>query len=72
VHETEEKLTKLREGYRAVCEVVEEKLGIPARILDGRGGIEEVADAAMRELDAIGIAGSRKSEDGSPGGEADG
>ena len=71
VHETEEKLTQLREGYRTVCEVVEGKLGIPARILDGRGGIEEVADAALRELEKIGIGGSRKPDDAPPGGQID-
>jgi len=53
VHETEEKLTKLRDGYRTVCEVVAEEWQIPARTLAGGGGIEEVTDAAMRELEAV-------------------
>jgi thymidylate kinase len=50
VHETEEKLSRLREGYRMVCRVLDEELGVPARTLDGRGTIEEVADAAVGEL----------------------
>ncbi|MCK5651704.1 MAG: hypothetical protein KAJ42_10020, partial [Gemmatimonadetes bacterium] len=50
VHETEEKLGRLREGYRMVCRVLEEQLGVPARTLDGRGTIAEVADVAVREL----------------------
>ncbi len=53
VHETEEKLAKLREGYRTVCEVVESEWQIPARTLTGGGGIEAVTAAAMRELEAI-------------------
>ena len=53
MHETEEKLTKLREGYRTVCEVLEKELRIPAKILDGSLGIEEVADAALQELGAL-------------------
>ncbi len=55
VHETEEKLGRLREGYRMVCRVLEEQLGVPARILDGRGTIEEVADTAVSELSRMNV-----------------
>jgi 1-acyl-sn-glycerol-3-phosphate acyltransferase len=72
VHETEEKLTRLREGYRMVCDVVEGKLGIPARILDGSGSIEEVADAAVKALGEIEIPGLRSSDMMPQGGNSDG
>jgi 1-acyl-sn-glycerol-3-phosphate acyltransferase len=47
VHETEEKLAKLREGYLLVIEVVEKEFGIPTRILDGEAGLEELAASAI-------------------------
>jgi 1-acyl-sn-glycerol-3-phosphate acyltransferase len=50
VHETEEKLGRLRDGYRMVCRVVQEELGIPTRTVDGRGTVEEVATTAVIEL----------------------
>ena len=50
VHETEEKLGRLRDGYRMVCTVLERDLGCPARILDGHRPLVEVADAAIVEL----------------------
>lgn len=56
VHETEEKLTKLRDGYRTVCEVVESEWQIPARTLASCGSIEEVTAAALRELETIDVA----------------
>lgn len=53
VHETEEKLAQLREGYRTACRAVEEMWHMPTRALRG-GPVEEVAEAALRELAAIG------------------
>ena len=50
VHETKEKLGKLREGYRLVGEVVERDLGVPARALDGPLPIEAVIENALGEL----------------------
>ncbi len=34
-HESDEKLSRLREGYLMVCEISRSRLGIPVRILDG-------------------------------------
>ncbi|MDA0337664.1 MAG: 1-acyl-sn-glycerol-3-phosphate acyltransferase [bacterium] len=50
VHETEEKLARLREGYRLVCRVVAADLGAPTRALDGHRSREEVLDTAVLEI----------------------
>jgi thymidylate kinase len=50
VHETHEKLARLRDGYLSVCRIVESRLGIPAKVLDGHQGIEEVTTAALQAL----------------------
>lgn len=50
VHETEEKLGRLRDGYRMVCMVLERDLERPARALDGHRPLNEVAAAAVEEL----------------------
>lgn len=47
VHETEEKLAKLRRGYRLVCNVVQTEFGIPARILDGGAALDALAESAV-------------------------
>lgn len=47
VHETEEKLTKLREGYLLVTQVVEKEFNIPTRILDGESDIDKVTASAI-------------------------
>ena len=47
VHETEEKLAKLREGYLLVTQVVEKTFNIPTRILDGESEIDEVTASAI-------------------------
>ena len=47
VHETEEKLTKMREGYLLVIQVVEKDFNIPTRILNGELGIDKVTASAM-------------------------
>jgi 1-acyl-sn-glycerol-3-phosphate acyltransferase len=53
VHETEEKLAKLREGYLLVTHVVEKEFNMPTLILDGESEIDKVAASAIefvREL----------------------
>jgi 1-acyl-sn-glycerol-3-phosphate acyltransferase len=47
VHETEEKLAKLREGYLMVTQVVEKEFNISTRILDGESKIDEVTASAI-------------------------
>jgi len=47
VHETEEKLAKLREGYLLVTQVVEKEFNIPARILDGESEIDKLTASAI-------------------------
>lgn len=53
VHETEEKLAGLRQGYHAVCRVLEPALGVRARVLDGRRTPDELAAEALGELDRM-------------------
>ena len=55
VHETQEKLERLREGYLSVCRILEEQLGIPAGILAGHQGIEEVTAAALQAVAEMGV-----------------
>jgi 1-acyl-sn-glycerol-3-phosphate acyltransferase len=55
VHETQEKLERLREGYLSVCRILEERLGIPASVLDGHKGIEEVTEAAWQAVADLGF-----------------
>ena len=47
VHETEEKLAKLREGYLLVTQVVEKEFNVPTRILDGESEIDKVTASAI-------------------------
>ena len=47
VHETEEKLTKLRDGYRLVCDVVETEFDVQTLILDGHATIDALAESAL-------------------------
>ncbi|MGD8321510.1 MAG: 1-acyl-sn-glycerol-3-phosphate acyltransferase [Gemmatimonadota bacterium] len=59
VHETEEKLGRLRLGYRMVCRVVERDLHVPARALDGRldaGGVIAAALEELRHMDLAALA----------------
>jgi len=56
VHETEEKLGRLRGGYRMVCRVVERDLGIPARTLDGGRDAGDVLVMALEELRRMDLA----------------
>jgi thymidylate kinase len=57
VHETEEKLVRLREGYRSVCRVLEREWQIPVRTLDGHRPLEEVTASALRALKETGVVG---------------
>jgi 1-acyl-sn-glycerol-3-phosphate acyltransferase len=69
VHETEEKLAKLRGGYRMVCRVLEGELGNVARTLDGHQSMETVTDAALRELSGMDVVALRhlpELKEGSP------
>jgi len=46
IHETEEKLAKLRDAYRMVCRVVEQRYGVCVSSLEGGRNLEDVvADA---------------------------
>jgi len=47
VHETEEKLAKLREGYLLVTQLVEIEFNIPTRILDGESQSDKVTATAI-------------------------
>jgi len=44
VHETHEKLKKLRKAYLLTCKVIEEKMNVPVCILEGDNTIEETVD----------------------------
>jgi thymidylate kinase len=47
VHETEEKLARLRAGYLLVCDAVRSELHVPARILDGEAAPAAVTKGAL-------------------------
>jgi thymidylate kinase len=53
VHETEEGLGRLREGYLSVCRVMEPALGVPARVLEGDRSPEAIVAAARSELSEL-------------------
>jgi thymidylate kinase len=55
VHETEEKLGKLRAGYGLVCRVAERELGVPARVLDGHVEPGEAVARALEEIGGMGL-----------------
>jgi deoxyadenosine/deoxycytidine kinase len=55
VHETREKLEKLRAGYLSVCRFLEPDWRIPARVLDGHRAVEEVTAAAMEAVRAMAV-----------------
>jgi len=46
VHETEEKLTKLRHAYLITCKVIQRELGIPTFILAGNDTINNITGSA--------------------------
>jgi len=47
VHETEEKLAKLREGYLMVCDVVKTEFNIHTRVVDGQAEIGQLTASAI-------------------------
>ncbi|MCX6834028.1 MAG: hypothetical protein NTW07_02655, partial [candidate division Zixibacteria bacterium] len=47
VHETEEKLDRLRRAYHQVCEVVQTDWQVPTRILNGGQPLENVIEQAL-------------------------
>ena len=52
VHETADKLARLREAYLAVCSVAEERFGLPVLRLDGTRPREELAAEAADFVEA--------------------
>jgi len=48
VHETHEKLAKLREAYQKVCKVIWDRWDIPVAVIDGAQSIEGVSADAER------------------------
>ena len=48
VHETKEKLEKLKDAYRVVCEVTENKLKIPVLTINGNNSIKKITSQAMK------------------------
>jgi hypothetical protein len=61
VHETEEKLAKLREGYLMVCNSVKKEFKIPTCVLDGDSEIDKVTTSALEFVEEV---STRKSNDG--------
>ena len=59
VHETEEKLERLRAGYLSVCRFLEPDWHVPARVLDGNRGIEGVMTAAIEALKDMAVVPER-------------
>lgn len=51
VHETEEKLANLREGYLLVCDAVKTSFGIPTLILDGHSSMKSLAALALEFIE---------------------
>ncbi len=52
VHETEDKLGRLREAYLLVVEAVRERMGLPAFVLDGGRDLESVTGQARRLVES--------------------
>jgi len=50
VHESEEKLSRLREGYRIVCDVVRNDWGVPVLIVDGTRSREDILQDCLAFL----------------------
>jgi len=47
VHETSQKLSRLREAYLMVCEVIRNEWGIPVVIVDGEKSLGEVSEVSV-------------------------
>ena len=52
-HETHDTLSRLRDGYLMVCEVVQERFQLPVRVLDGRMTLEEVTDSTLQFIGEV-------------------
>lgn len=50
VHETAQKLSRLRDGYQLVCRVVEERLDRPMSVIDGQQPLDDVIAFAIGQL----------------------
>jgi thymidylate kinase len=48
VHETEEKLSKLRFAYVKTCKVIKRNLNIPTVILAGNDTLENITNSAVK------------------------
>lgn len=75
VHETEEKLVRLRDGYLSVCRALE-SMGVPARVLDGDRSRAAITTEAVRTVratlgDRLGALGDRPGAFGGAGPPAD-
>lgn len=53
VHETQEKLAKLREGYLMVCDCVKKEFNIPIRVLKGGEAIETMTTSALEFAEEV-------------------
>lgn len=53
-HETEEKLTRLREGYLMVCNIVGREFGTPVRVLKGDLDLDHMTSATLEFVAGIG------------------
>jgi len=50
VHETEEKLGRLRDGYRLVCEVIRNEWNVPVLVVNGTNSREEILEECLSFL----------------------
>ena len=53
VHETEQKLTRLRQGYLLVCDVARLDFGVATQIVDGGRELEAVQAASLSEAQRL-------------------
>ncbi|MDP8239402.1 MAG: 1-acyl-sn-glycerol-3-phosphate acyltransferase [Candidatus Hatepunaea meridiana] len=53
VHETSEKLARLREAYKMVCKVIRDRWDIPVSIIDGEESLEAVSAVAERFITEV-------------------
>ena len=53
VHETENKLGRLREAYLLVVEATGDRLGLPTFVLDGDRDLDIIVMEARRDIEAV-------------------
>jgi 1-acyl-sn-glycerol-3-phosphate acyltransferase len=51
VHESREKLARLRDGYLMVCDVLKRDFGLPVMVIDGGQGFETVMASALEFIE---------------------